>query len=476
MASQLPLTRSENYLSAVAALSARLHPPLPPEAYPRGVLVSEEGLLQARETFRLHMRQANSVYEVVAVVYALMHVIEAQLGSALITEFRSRRSSDCPVCCPVEPTKVLPKASLAFGTDIIEPTHRLSPSGLLDESVLLADAFGRLTATPHEHEQRPTPALHAHSGSGHASREEATWRVAMLSILADIKDVDWQTTSGSFRGSALRSPLVRTRLEWALERCEAFAPDVVVIPELNLDADLTVVIQHWLQREPRGPDGVSPLVVYGALHTPSPAGASGYRNRPGLLTPLREIEWEYWKVNPVYDRKNGMYENLAGKPPHVVAIDLPVGRVGVLICKDFLTDEVRRAVEQLRPTLLIVPAMTTPGSVELFRTYARAMASSLRCVTVFCNSSILLRAELAAVTAPRDDNSESAAERHADGGPLGVLQATTRMRYGPLSHSLGLTPSTAVVGLYTLSSSVDGLDVTCDVKRLTPEEEAARVR
>jgi hypothetical protein len=471
---QRPLRKTPAYDAALAELLSLLHPLPAALAETTGLVVSDQGLTAARDAFRAHLLRATTAYEVVAVVFALMDAIEERLGSALITAFRSRRSPHTPRCSPVEPAKVLPKAPMAFGTDLVERSNLLLPTGLLDEEVLLADTFGRLTATPYQDGYSLTPALHVYSGSGRASRERATWRVAMLSILADVHDVDWQPARGLFRGCALRNPRVRTRLEWALEHCDSFEPDVIVIPELNVDEELAGVLQRWLVREPRGPDAVSPLVVYGALHTPSPDVPSGYRNRPGLLTPAREIEWDYWKVNPVYNRADGTYENLDGGSPHVVAIDLPVGRVAVLICKDFLTGAVRRAVEQLRPTLLVVPAMTTPGSVERFRNHALDFASSLRCVTLVCNSSILLRAELPAATSSPGEEPGSPPRHPADGGTLGVLQVNTRVRKGPASHPLRLTPSTAVLGLYTLATTEAGLDVTCTEERLTPAEEDER--
>jgi len=471
---QLPLRESTPYERALDALEAVLHPFSPTVARSTGLVVSDEGLTAARDVFRKHLVEATGAYEVVAVVYALMDAIEERLGSALITEFRTRHSPHSPRCSPVHPAKVLPKAPVAFGTDIVERSNFLSPTELLDHEVFLADAFGRLTATPYTDGYSLAPALHVHVGSGRAARERSTWRVAMCSILADVYDVDWRAAAGLFSGSALRNPRVRARLEWALEHCDRFEPDVIVIPELNVDAELKEVIQEWLAREPRGPDAVWPLVVYGALHTPDPGGAAGYRNQPGLLTPARELEWDYWKVNPVYNPADGTYENLGGGPPHVVAVDLPMGRVAVLICKDFLTGAVRRAVAQLRPTLLVVPAMTKPGSVEWFRNHAHDFASSLRCVTLFCNSSILLRAKLAATPPKGGALGGSPPKESADGGTLGVLQVNTRVRHGPASHPLGLTPSTAVLGLYTLSTSKAGVAVECHDERLTPAEEDVR--
>lgn len=472
-----PLREADPYRDALHEFLLHLIPAPPGLASATGLLVSDQGLSAARDAFRSNLGRANSAYAVAAVVLALMDAIEQKLASALISEFRSRHSAHSPRCSPVDPAQILPKPPMALGTDLVEPFRPLPPAGQTDQEVLLADAFGRLTATPHESGFAPSPALHVHAGSGRASREQTTWRVAMLSILADVDDVDWQAAGGVFRGTRLRNSRVRARLEWALEKCDELAPDVIVIPELNVDEDLAEVLRRWMESEPRGRDAVSPLMVYGALHTPSPAGAVGYRNRPVLLTPAREIEWDYWKVVPVYNSRDHTYENLAGRPSHVVAIDLPAGRVGVLVCKDFLTTAVRRSMEQLRPTLMIVPAMTSPGSVERFRVHALDYAAALRCVTVFCNSSVLLRQELAASTAQAREGTEQTDPAFPHGGTLGVVQVNTRMRNAPASHPLRLTPSTAVLAVYTISTDEKkALEVACEEARLTPDEEEARVR
>ncbi|HTE19756.1 MAG TPA: hypothetical protein VK689_15425, partial [Armatimonadota bacterium] len=298
-ADQRPLRDSDPYTEALADLESVLHPLSPALSRSTGLVVSDQGLAAARDAFRTHLLRAMGAYDVVAVVYALMDAIEARLGSALITEFRARRSPHSPRCSPVDPSRVLPKAPVAFGSDIVQRSSLLSPTELLDHEVFLADAFGRLTATPHSNGDSLAPALHELCTSGVAARERRVWRVAMLSILSDTFDVDWRSAAGRFSGSALRSRRVRTRLEWALERCHEFEPDVIVIPELNVDTELRGVIEEWLSHEPRGPDSLWPLVVYGGLHSPNPAGAAGYRNSPVLLTPAREIEWDYWKVNPV---------------------------------------------------------------------------------------------------------------------------------------------------------------------------------
>jgi hypothetical protein len=84
-------------------------------------------------------------------------------------------------------------------------------------------------------------------------------------------------------------------------------------------------------------------------------------------------------------------EALGRSAPHVVAMDAPIGRLCVVICKDFMHGGIREAIIALRPTFVVVPAMTTADSLLEFRAGARALASSCGAITVLCNSALHLK-------------------------------------------------------------------------------------
>ena len=464
-----PLLReSDAYHAAREAVASCLNPgPEEQTAAERG-RISDEALIEARDAFWSHLRRSSGLFELVAITLGLLDAIESRVASALVTTFREQRSHESPSTVPLAPTRILPKPKAGFGTGIVDSDRFPPMVDLPDEAIVLREYFGRLAVTPSAvfDTQAPTPALHAHWSGGIATREDPRWRVAMLSILADLGDVAWRPEGGRFRGCELANKRVRNRLDWALRQCEQLEPDVIVIPELNIDREAKETLQAWLRADPRGPDQTSPVVIYGGLHQADPDKEGKYRNQPGLLTPSREMQWDYWKRFPVRGKLevggDPVLENLGAWPPHVLGIDLPIGRVAVLICKDFLMAETRTAVQQLLPTVLIVPAMTSSDSVENFQAHAKTFASSLRCVTLFCNSSVYQRS-------PWRD-SQSAAPR-----TLGILHSNTKKRsYSrPPSHELDSDETRAVVGVYTLTATEKGLEVTTEEKYLTRGEEDA---
>ncbi|HEX7242909.1 MAG TPA: hypothetical protein VF263_21660, partial [Longimicrobiaceae bacterium] len=416
-------------------------------------IIDPDVLVEVKDVFWKRLRFAISPLDFVATVLGLLDAIESRLASQLIRAFREQRSPSSPIAIPVHPSQILPKPRLGFGTGIVVPNRFPPPIELPDEAIVLGEYFGRLAVTPSEAVFSPQPALHVHSWTGcYPSREEPEWRIAMLSILADLDDVDWQADGGFFRGTSLRNRRVHVRLAWALDECSKFQPDIIIIPELNIDAAGKDLIEEWLRDTPYGPDRAAPLVVYGGLHFPDPDTEGCYRNQPVLLTPARELRWDYWKRYGVRGKLKkddlNVDENLGGWPQHVLAIDLPVGRVAVLICKDFLMEATRKAIQQLQPSVLVVPAMTSWGSVEDFRLHARTFASSLRCVTLFCNSSVYQRKPWRAPTleSPRT---------------LGIVHINTRIRSDKLpSHVLDSDETRAVVGLYTLAATTQDLEFT----------------
>ncbi|HEU0077259.1 MAG TPA: hypothetical protein VFQ76_06395, partial [Longimicrobiaceae bacterium] len=171
-----------------------------------------------------------------------------------------------------------------------------------------------------------------------------------------------------------------------------------------------------------------------------------------------ELSWDYAKSEPVQHPfeiggvKATMQEALANEQPPVVAIDTPMGRVAVVICKDFLESEIRRRLELLRATVVVVLSMTGIRSVDEFKAL-RSFGPRNAAVSLFCNSSILYRRERPTIQAnphwtPRWE--------------LGIVYSNTRTGLGKEAyHALPAQEPEAVVGMYRLHATAGGLKVTC---------------
>jgi predicted amidohydrolase len=290
----------------------------------------------------------------------------------------------------------------------------------------------------------PVPALHTESRA-RAEENQEEFRVATLSILADVHDVFWEEDDHRFWGDRLKRPTeVYERLDWALQKCREERADVIVLPELNADEEIRRQLAAMFAP---GEGGHTPqLIVCGALHHAENEKRGTYKNQPWVMTRAGQLDWDYWKKERnIENLPHGKRtEALGSVPPHVLAIDLPIGRVAVAICKDMLDPSFRQAIEQLRTNVMLLISMTGNEAARSFREHAREMAASSRMVTVYCNSSIHHREPLYKKGAR----------------PLSFLHPNTQISFEDIpSYELPGENVQAVVGMYTLTPGEDGLRV-----------------
>jgi hypothetical protein len=382
------------------------------------------------------------------IVLALLDALDQDCGSYLRERFFETVDSSSSVA--IHPDRAFPRPWPSFRNEpALNAAAEPPPYGLPLRYLRMERYFAHLAASPNATRGPVTSTLHVASDRGRR-RSENGWKVAMLSILT-AGDVEWSFSTGAFHGSRFAdgaSEKVSRRLAWALEECSREKVQVIMIPELNVDAGLRAMIAERLAAWPAAE---RPLVVAGGLHEPSGAG---FRNRPYVWARGEELSWAYVKSEPVLLRggADGVehLEHLAAEPEQrMVSLDIALGRVAVVVCKDFLMDDVQRALIEIRANVVIVVAMTSGGSVSDFTATARGLAARSGAVTLFCNSSLHHRRPLC-----RDGDASRA---------LGFAHPNTRTRLERIPmHSLDSEGTEAVVGLYTFCSNSKGLDGTVD--------------
>lgn len=378
---------------------------------------------------------------------ALMVVLDAidrKFGARLLEEFRQTRSLECSHALPIVPGRVFPKPWASFRTSKIDSSKRAPMMGRFGPLLILERYLWRL-AFARDSDVSLVPALHLESRV-QADGDQDEFRVATLSILADMHDVSWEDDDHRFWGDRLKRPKeVYERLDWALQKCREERADLIVLPELNADEEIRRQLADMFAP---GEGGHTPqLIVCGALHQIENAERGTYKNRPWVMTRAGQLDWDYWKrERNIENLPHGKRtEALGSVPPHVLAIDLPIGRVAVAICKDMLDASFRQAIEQLRTNVMILISMTGTEAARSFRQHARDMAASSWMVTVYCNSSIHHRWPL---------------HKEHSARPLSFLHPNTQISFEDIpSYELPGENVQAAVGMYTLTPDADGLNV-----------------
>lgn len=332
---------------------------------------------------------------------------------------------------------VVTKPIVAFG--YMRNAKEYPPSAVIPTAYGLIDQYlTHITIPPLRVDPTPLkPALFAPASVQPVHDIPARIKVGLVSILSDASDVAWKIENGSFWAETTvpeRQDLIKKRLAWALQAATKAGTSILVIPELNLDRDLEQFLRTtWAEvRQNRAPL----LLIGGLLHRPSEATPTRYRNQPILLTEDGNLSWPYWKREGTRWPFSDGYrdEALEDDCTHLVSLDTALGRLCIVICRDFTLDTTFRAIAATRANLVVVPAMTTPASVALFRSKARDLADASHAFTIFCNSSIHLRKP-----------------NETDPRLLGFVHANTRMSVKRLaSHTLPSPNAAAVLGIYTL--------------------------
>jgi hypothetical protein len=431
-----------------------------PDPAQRTVLPDDLAQWLRRELRRLLVRAEDD--HVFPVVLALMDAIDRQLYELLQEDFYSTEGRDGVHAAPVRPDRPFPKPIPALGVRDLAWQHRQSERAELPEYLEMEQYFGRLSVSARREAGLPR-ALHVRSEPGDGARP---WRVALVSVLSSADDLDWQKPDGPcdrrFWAAGFRSPetreVIRARLIRAMDLCREHRADLILIPELNTDAEIHETLVQQLRERPAGPGRLHPMVLAGCLHEPVEGEPRAFRNRPAVLTRDGQVPWGYYKVAAAeWDERR---EALCERPPEVMAIDTPMGRIAVVICMDFITPPVVEAVTDLRASVVVVLSMTSAKSVNLFDSKAAELAAGAHAVTLFCNSSVLLRGHRHTARAPR---TLGFAYPHTAGSPRPLC-----------AHRLRDVRAGATVAVYELEySSTHGLAGRIVEEKTLPRGRAA---
>jgi hypothetical protein len=157
---------------------------------------------------------------------------------------------------------------------------------------------------------------------------------------------------------------------------EATCLNLVAFPELTIDEEL---LGRALAVRPR-----HALVVHGSRHRQDD---STWRNTSTIT--LGDSHWTVDKLTAYRSRDS--FEAISVHPRTVVLADTPMGRVVVLICKDFLSLRVLQMLETAGPALVIIPSMTPSGVEDLFLPHAAELATRSNSIVLLANTCSLMR-------------------------------------------------------------------------------------
>ncbi|TVR65531.1 MAG: hypothetical protein EA420_02875 [Candidatus Competibacteraceae bacterium] len=241
---------------------------------------------------------------------------------------------------------------------------------------------------------RLTPPLHR----GHQIDLECTWsdplarfdrhsRIGVAIPWAGLEALDFTLDPASpqpsfsvrLRDSDQRWPVIEGLLRQAAEQ----GIDVLVLPELSVDADWVDRAEQWLQAHPQSPS----VVVLGSFHDQRQGRR---RNICTTLAPGSRLH-EHYKFNafewrppdPATGAETVYREDIATTP---ATITIHLGRhwsLTTLICKDFIEPGVDHLLEELRVGLVLIPACSE--TTEPFLHNASRLASNAQAVVVVAN-------------------------------------------------------------------------------------------
>lgn len=169
----------------------------------------------------------------------------------------------------------------------------------------------------------------------------------------------------------------RERIAAALAEARARSVSILVLPELSLTAELFESLSA------EGAFAGLDLVVAGSFHTPVPAATPG-ENVAVVMADGEEVH-RHRKFSDFHyeDRaKQRRHEHLA-RDPDKDGFSVLVGpgcAAIVLVCKDILDERIKTLVQQLSPTLVLVPAMSP--RVDDFVLFSERMARDPQAFTV----------------------------------------------------------------------------------------------
>jgi hypothetical protein len=215
----------------------------------------------------------------------------------------------------------------------------------------------------------------------------AASRVAVL-IPSDLRDLEWNITSHEGhptfhdvrpRDGAQQTANVLSLLEKARGQAE-----IVVLPELCLDAASLVEIRRWYA-ESGAPFA---MLVCGSIHVKL-EGEQGRRNiSTTLLAGGGTVE--HAKFNPfslvLQDETGKKVEHREGivtVPSRITLYLCGSWSFTTLICKDFLEAGAMQILEELRPGLILVPACSP--KTQPFETEAQHLALRAQALVVVAN-------------------------------------------------------------------------------------------
>ena len=329
-----------------------------------------------------------------ALVLGLMHGIDSCLGPAICAEFcAAAKTGEASV--PLVGSGAFP-APIRPRSDVRPPRK-----GLPMDYLNLEAQFQHLSAPPST--TRPVrPALHT-AGRRGVPREsplEDPLGVAVVDVISSREELRLRGAPPVIWVEGIRQKArVYRRVDLALARLHRSGRriDLLVMPEFAADEAITARVHAFL-RDHASARGHDPYAVLGSPHerelvAGEPTGM--FVNRPRVVCREGVLSWDYWKAEYYQgDLERGLgarREALGAPPDRVVAIDTPIGRLAVLMCKDFLESTYFRALQHTRATIVVVPSLTDHDSAATFLQSARRLAGSNLAVTVFANCALSAR-------------------------------------------------------------------------------------
>jgi hypothetical protein len=397
--SESPIRGSDGYLRAYPHIE-RLLDAASSASRNASTILSKGSYGRLRELMSKLLSEAQSADDAGFAVLALLVAIDERFGTEIRRQYY-RRQDGTRSSVPLSRDRAMPRPWPAFGTGGV-PFQRMAPAtGINAPRLFLEHQFARVVVPSLSTESRyPRPALHR-SGEIAVESSASRWTVATLDVLSAPTELAVGEDADHFWITRYESPQteqgIAERLDWALDRCNEEKALLVVIPELSLSRALVAQVASKLGRWPGDASGLLPMVIAGQLHDPTPNEAGRFRNQPAVITPDGVLAWEYWKVRRFQaPHLGGKWEACAEAPEYLVAIDTPLGRIAVTICLDFPDRHMQTVLRELRASVAVVPSMT-PGRtvISTFYNHAEVLTSDSRAATIFSNSSLHPRAEIA---------------------------------------------------------------------------------
>lgn len=180
------------------------------------------------------------------------------------------------------------------------------------------------------------------------------------------------------------------RLRELMDLAEDQGCAVVVFPELSVSMELYKRLERWF----RSRSGAVSLVVAGSVHHEE---SDGNRNSAFVLT--RTHTWRHDKFAP-FEVSEKLAAELGWAPANYLEkidqgttclrlIFAGMWSLCVLVCKDFLHDQVLATLGRFRVRLVLVPALTQ--RLDEFEARAGVLASTAQSVVAVANNAIFAR-------------------------------------------------------------------------------------